>query len=63
MSADHFLLLKLVIIWPEKALESSKAAAQLVDPYAFRCWKNSVRTRVKEVVVIFFIGRIFEILF
>jgi len=36
-----------VILWPEKALECSKAAAQLVEPYAFQCLIICVRSGVK----------------
>ena len=49
MSAYHLYLSKLLIIWPQKALESSKAAAHVDEPYAFQCLINSVRTGVKMV--------------
>ena len=53
MSAYHLYLSKLLIIWPQKALESSKAAAHVDEPYAFQCLINSVRTGVKADLLSF----------
>jgi hypothetical protein len=36
------------ILWPKKALKSSKVSAHWNEQYAFQCWKNFVRTGVKN---------------